>query len=63
MKNNLILASFEEFRIANDPDGIMDPDFLAVQWAEIQKTEIIRRFRTCWNMNDVKALINELENG
>ena len=63
MKNNLILASFEEFRIANDPDGIMDPDFLATRWAQIQKKAIIKRFRACWNMDDVKKLLNELENG
>ena len=62
MKNTSTATSFEEFRIANDPDGIMDPDFLATRWAQIQKKAIIKRFQACWNMDDIKKLLTELEN-
>lgn len=55
-------VDFEEFRIEEDPNGVSDPDHLAVKWAKMQKDALIAEFRTCWNMDDVKKLINRLEN-
>ena len=63
MEKSLQRRAFDFYESANEVNcGSRHPVDLMSDFTKKESSEIISKFKMCWNLDDVKKLIKELEN-